>query len=271
MKEAAFTQYVPLLTITGGFPVIIQGQPVPAGKWSTPPVIPTPATANYFRTAGIRLLSGRTFEPRDDAPGAATAIINQKLARTFFAGKNPIGQYIAFALNPPAWKQIVGVVADIHETGLENPIVPQLYVPLAHMPLPHLAVIPIALLVRTQGEPLAYSNAIEREVHRLDPDLPVAYVRTIKQIERQKLKWRTVQTSLLTLFGGLALLLAFLGIYAVIAYSISQRTSEIGIRMTVGATDLDILKMMLLGRRGAGDSRNGRWRGPGVAFRPAHY
>jgi len=255
----AFSNYLPLLAPPGGGPILVQGQPQHWGVSTAPTVVVTSVTSGYFHTLGIPLRSGRLFEDSDSKPQVATIIINQKLADTYFPGANPIGHRISFYTDPLNWKEIVGVVADVHETGLESPEMPQMYVPLAHLPMARLPVVRLSLLVRTAGAPLGYARAVEREIRSMDPDLPVLSIRTMDEIVSGQLGWRAVQTSLLALFAGVALLLTSIGIYATIAYSVSQRVTEIGVRMTVGAGQGDILKMVL--SQGAGPAILGTFTG----------
>lgn len=208
--------------------------------------LPVIVSRKYFATLRIPLLAGRVFNEEDNRPEVSSAIVNETLARTYFHGESALHRRISFATDPLAWKEIVGVIADVRQAGLETPIGPQIYLPLAHLPLARLPIVPLCLLARTAGTPLRFANTLEKEVHEVDPDAPIVSVRTMDEVIAQQLAGRAVQTWLLTAFSVLALLLASLGIYAVIAYSVSQRLNEIGTRMAVGANEHHILRMMLL-------------------------
>jgi ABC-type antimicrobial peptide transport system permease subunit len=134
----------------------------------------------------------------------------------------------------------VGVVNDARQQGAEAPILPQLYIPLYR----YVELWP-ALVVRTAGDPLGYAKSLQDEIKRVDPEVPIFLPRSMRQIMAEQLGWRTVHTSLISLFAAVALTLSAIGIYAVIAYSVTQRISEIGIRMACGAGRPQILRMIV--------------------------
>ncbi len=244
VRNAALTGNLPLATGLTGGPVLVRGKPASKNIWDSPFVQLTPVTSGYFPTMKIPVLKGRGFEQRDDNSSSSVVVVNRALAERFFPGINPIGHQISYYLDPPLWREIIGVVANVPQKGLEQAVLPEVFVPAAQLRQPWLA-----LVARTGGNPAGYTRAIEAQVRSVDPDMPAFLPRTMEEVISGQLGWRAFHTSILSAFAALALILACIGIYAVIAHSVAQRTSEIGLRMAVGARSGDIFKLVL--RQGA--------------------
>ena len=193
----------------------------------------------FFETMRIPLLRGRVFNEHDSADSAKVIVINQTLATLYFGDRDPLGQH----LRVPAQKlvaQIVGVVGDVKQFSPEDKAVPQIYGALAQNPFVFTSV-----AVRTAGNPGPLMNEIRRAVWRVDKDQPMWKMRTMDTKLAMLAGPREFVTSLLSGYAGLALLLASIGIFGVISYSVSQRTAEIGIRMALGAQPADVARMIL--------------------------
>ena len=201
----------------------------------------------YFRTLGIALRRGREFTAADNAPGAPPAIvINESLARRMWPswprGQDPLGQHILMGNQSPQSRglEIIGIAADVHEVGLANDPGPEMYLPTVLRPPQALDV-----GVRTSGDPMRLAAAIRGAVRAIDRDQAVSDIQTESQVVDVSLGQRHLTLLLLEIFAGVALLLAMLGIYGAIAYSVAQRTQEVGIRRALGAQHSDILRMVL--------------------------
>jgi putative ABC transport system permease protein len=199
-------------------------------------------TTDYFRTLQVPLRRGRDFSGRDTADVPFTAIINESLARALWPaypnGVDPVGQHIRIGIKPNP-VEVVGIVADMHQVLEKDPL-PAVFRPFDQYPLES-----AGFLVRTAGDPLQYVRSIRDQVLALDRDQPISSVQTMDDLMEAEGGARRAPLMLLGCFAGAALLLAVIGIYGVIAYSVAQRTQEVGIRRALGAQDTDILRMVV--------------------------
>jgi putative ABC transport system permease protein len=209
----------------------------------------------YFDTFHIRILRGRGFTERDDAGAPGVVVINQTMARQLWPKGDPLSDHLILGrgVRPeydkdPA-RQIVGIVSDVRDVGLNRSPRPEMYVPIAQLPnginALDFRLLPLAWIVRTRVEPLSLSSAIKEEL-RQATGMPVARIRSMDQVAAQSTARAQLNMLLMTIFGSSALMLAAIGIYGLMAYSVQQRTQEIGIRLALGANPGAVRKMVII-------------------------
>ncbi|HLY20733.1 MAG TPA: ABC transporter permease [Bryobacteraceae bacterium] len=241
VRSAGAVQFLPLRVSLLSFRVgvnsfEIEGRP-PLNQSQQPQADYRTVTPGYFNTMGIALRQGRLFDQHDGLDARRVVIVNDAMVRKHFPHENPLGRHII--MSRPM--EIVGVVADAKLYGLDAPVEPAVYVP--HMQQPYVSAMAVA--VHTAGDPMALTAAVRREIQKLDPELPVSNVRTMEQVLSNSLTLRRVSMLMLTVFACLALTLATVGIYGLTTYSVSRRTHEIGLRVALGASQSQILRMVV--------------------------
>jgi putative ABC transport system permease protein len=203
-------------------------------------------SGDYLRTLGIPLIRGRSFLPSDGADAPAVTLVNQEFVRRYFPNEEPIGKRVRLDTSPldrPDWSEIVGVVGNVKDSFDQLKLAPQAYEPFPQNPSPAMTV-----TLRTSSDPGDLAPILRRVVWDVDKDQPIAAIQTMNQVMTESRAGMREGNIMIGIFAGLGLALAAVGIFAVVAYTVAQRTHEIGIRMALGARTIDVLRMV--GKKG---------------------
>jgi putative ABC transport system permease protein len=236
VRSAAISASLPLIPkrIT---PVLPEGQPEVALA-ERPFIIIEAISPDWFKTLHVPLLAGREFTDADKAGSPNVVIVNRTLARRYWPNQNPVGKHIILGRQPAS--EVVGMAADVNNRGLAVDPQVQLYFPFSQLPWGNMN-----LLVRTASEPHGMVSAVRAQVAAIDSDQPVTNVQTVNELMDSSRADPRLFLSLLGVLAAMALVLAIIGIYGVLAYSVAQRRQELGIRLALGAEKADILRMVV--------------------------
>ena len=249
VQSAGVTDDLPL---QGGSmqPVAVEGQPV-VEMAHQPEVSVRLLSPQFMKAIGIPVLRGREFTDSDTATSAPVVLVSESMARQFWPNEDPIGKRLTLTFFPKTVRQVVGVVGDVKDRGLDNQDpVSTLYWPIAQFYAPSVwgrfRAMPLELAVRTAAEPAGITSAVRHAIHEISPQTPLIDVRTMDEIVDESLSPQRFNMLLLGAFAGLALVLAAVGLYSVVAYATRQRVKEIGIRLALGAGSSDVLRGVVL-------------------------
>jgi putative ABC transport system permease protein len=236
VRSVGATSHLPLSGMDSRTAIVIEGR-------EPTPDAPTRAhlravSPDYFRTIGMRVIDGRNFTAADDGESPFVVLVNETMAKRYWPGQSPIGK--RFRMGGPRWREVVGIVSDVKHWGFDRPVNPETYLPQRQMVWTGLTYV-----LATDVDPVSLTAAVRNELKAVDPELPLSNVRTMEDVAARSVAARRSSMLLLGVFGALALVLAAAGIYAVMAQLVALRTSEIGVRMTLGAEPSAVMGLIL--------------------------
>jgi predicted permease len=240
---------LPLASTRGDWGVAVEGYVSPNPNRGNPADMQV-ASADYFRAMGIPLRAGRFLNSSDREGSPAVIIINEAMGRKYWEGRDPVGKrMVLLAEGDSAWRTVVGVVGDVHHRGLTEAARPEMYLPDMQLfytsPDSVVGARAMTMTVRVRGKPENYAGAVRRGLAETDPGLAISDVRSLEDVVSRSIAAPRFTAALLAVFASLALALAAVGIYGVVSFVVAQRTSELGIRVALGATAADVLRLVV--------------------------
>jgi putative ABC transport system permease protein len=253
VTAAGASEFLPLSGADSATPFFVDGRPKPA-PGDEQKAHYRSVTPGYFGAMGISLVRGRLLTDRDGAAGARVALVNETMARQYWAGRNPIGQRMAITLEalrfrpdgpptldiPSGMREIVGIVGDVRHNSVQTDPLPEVYMPFAQRPMRTMTVV-----LRTDADPLAVARDARHVVSAIDPDQPIANVNTVSALVSASIAQPRFNVLLLSAFAAVAMILAVVGVYGVMSYSVALRTREIGVRIALGGQASDIAGLIV--------------------------
>ena len=247
--SAGYTSFLPLTNIGGTNSFTIEGEaPRSPGEYNDANV--RFISSSYLQTMQMRLLFGRLLQESDNENAPGATVITKSVAQKYFHAEDPVGRRINFGEETPAkqtiWYTVVGVIDDIHQAGLDKAPRPEMYFPYSQMKEWPDFFYPRDLAVRVNGDPSAFSDAIRKMVWSVDPQQPVSNIQPMTTWMEDELAPRNIQLQLFAAFGIVSLLLSAIGLYGLLAFTVTQRKQETGVRMALGAQTSHILRLYLV-------------------------